>query len=254
MPQLGVVRVQVAFVVQDRTFGSGPHPGQRPEQRGLPRSAGADNRHQVALADRKAHMVEQYLAARDPHGQILRDERDVALVDELPQFVTDEAERRTSDAEDVCFRHGRRGYRFSVDERPVVAAQVHDLVPAATRVPQLGMVPGDAEVRHDEVVVGPAPDAQHLDRRAHHRCGPAVDAHARITNNSAAGPRAAGPGDRAEHDRPVSRIAEPQDAILVDLDPPDPAGSHEGPVGAAGVLENPRTPVQLEDRVMPRHP
>src|ERR1035438_10095859 len=116
------------------------------------------------------------------------------------------------------------------------------------------MVPGDAEVRHDEIVVGPAPDAQHLDRRAHHRRGPAVDAHPRVTNHSPAGPRAAGPGDRAEHDRTVSRIAETQDAILADLDPPDPAGSHEGPVGAAGVLEYPRIPGHVPDRGMPRPP
>src|ERR1017187_839208 len=116
------------------------------------------------------------------------------------------------------------------------------------------MLPGDAEVRHDEIVVGPAPDGPHLDRRAHHRRGPAVDAHPRITNHSPAGPRAAGPGDRAEHHRAVSRIAETQDAILADLDPPDPAGSHEGPVGAAAVLEYPRLPVPLQDRVIPRRP
>ncbi|HEY6410735.1 MAG TPA: hypothetical protein VIY29_25055 [Ktedonobacteraceae bacterium] len=45
VPQLRIVGVQVAVVVEDRALGCGPHPGQRTQQRRLPRAAGADDRH-----------------------------------------------------------------------------------------------------------------------------------------------------------------------------------------------------------------
>ena len=116
------------------------------------------------------------------------------------------------------------------------------------------MVPGDAEILHDEVVIWPAPDAEHPDGRPHHGRGPAVDAHAPAAQSGAVPLRGAGPGHGTEHDRPVGRITEAQDAVRTDLDPRYLTGSHEGPVGAAEVLENPGVPVQLQDRMVPGHP
>jgi hypothetical protein len=81
--QLGVVRVKVAVVVQDGAFVRGPNPGQGAEQGRLSRPARADDRHQAALADREAHPVQENLRSH-PHRQAPGDQRDVALVDELP--------------------------------------------------------------------------------------------------------------------------------------------------------------------------
>jgi len=62
---------------------SSAYAGQRPEQRRLARAAGPDDAKQAALAQRKADVVQDYLAARQPDCQAAGAERDVAGVDEL---------------------------------------------------------------------------------------------------------------------------------------------------------------------------
>jgi len=43
-------------------------------------------------------------------------------------------------------------------------------------------------------------------------------------------------------------------AIVTDVDPVDPLGSEESPVGAAEILEDPGVPVHPQDPVLPRNP
>ena len=42
-----------------------------------------------------------------PYGQILRDQGNITSVEELPQLVTNQAERGRADADDVLFGHHR---------------------------------------------------------------------------------------------------------------------------------------------------
>ena len=53
VPELVVVLVQVTVVVQHRAGGRGAHPGQRAEQGGLARAAGADDAEQALFRDRE---------------------------------------------------------------------------------------------------------------------------------------------------------------------------------------------------------
>ncbi len=71
VPQFGVVRVEIALVVQHAAVGGRPHAGQRAEQRRLARPARADHAEQAALAQREADVVEQHLAAGQPDREIL---------------------------------------------------------------------------------------------------------------------------------------------------------------------------------------
>ena len=194
-------------------------------------------------------MIEQDLATGQAHREVLGDERDVALVDELPELVAEQAEGGPADADQVLVGdRGGTGDTPAVHERAVVAAQVGDLVPAVTEVAQLGVHPGHAEVRDHQVIAGVPADAQQPGGRAHHRGGAAVHAaHPGVRR----GLPVACPVHRAHHDRPVIGMAEPQDAVLANLDLADAPGPEEGPVGAPGVLEDPGVAVHPEHGVLP---
>ena len=192
-------------------------------------------------------MVEQDLAARQADREVLGDEGDIALVDELAQFLAEQAEGGPPDADDVLLGDGRPADLAAVHERAVVAAQVDDLVPAVAEVAQFRVVPGHAEIRDHQVVAWVAPDAQQPGGRAHYRGGPAV--HAADPGADAGVPAA--PVHRAHHHRPVVGMAEPQDAVLGDLHLADTPGPEESPVGAPGVLEDPRVAVDPEHGVPP---
>ena len=127
VPELVVVLVQVTVVIQHRAGGRGAHPGQRAEQGGLARAAGADDAEQALFRDRERHVVQQHLAAGLDH-QFLGGEGDVAVVDELPELAAGEPERGAADADQVLFGQDLLGDPLAVDERPVVAAEVDDLV------------------------------------------------------------------------------------------------------------------------------
>ena len=131
VPQLRVVGVQVAAVVQDRARGGRPHPGQGAEQGRLARAARPDHAEQAALGEREADLVEEDLAAGQGDGQLLGVERDVAGVVELLELVADEAEGGEADADDVGLGEDGAFDPLAVDERAVVAALVRDLVSAA---------------------------------------------------------------------------------------------------------------------------
>jgi hypothetical protein len=60
--------------------------------------------------------------------RVLGGEGDVAVVDELPELAAGEPERGTADADQVLFGQHLLGDPLPVDERPVVAAEVDDLV------------------------------------------------------------------------------------------------------------------------------
>ena len=249
VPQLRVVGVQVAVVVQDGALGRGSRAGQRAEQGRLARAAGSDDPDQGSLRDREAHVVEQDLATGQAHREVLGHERDVTLVDELAELVTDQAEGSAADTDQVLLGH-RGGPRdqLAVDEGAVVAAQVGDLVPAAAEVAELGVYPGHAEVGDHQVVLrGPA-DAQQPGGRAPHRGRAAVHTAHPGVQDGAPGP---GPVHRAHHHRPVIGMTETQDAVLADLNLADAPGAEEGSVGAAGVLEDPRVTVDPEHGVPP---
>src|SRR5206468_6559232 len=173
VPQLRVVRVQVAVVVEDAAAVGGPHAGQRAEQGGLAGAAGADDPQQAALAEREADVVEQDLAVAQGDGQVAGDERDVAGVDELLQLAAGQPERGGPDADDVAFGQRRGPDLLAVDEGPVVAVQVDDLV-AAGGPGQLGVVAGDAQVGAVVVVVRGAVVLLHLVRQLAALAGRAV--------------------------------------------------------------------------------
>ena len=85
---------------------------------------------QAALAEGEADVVEQDLAVRQPDGQVLGGEVDVAGIDEFLEVVILEPERRRADPDYVVL-----GDRGSTDKLPVqvgpdVAAKVSDLVGA----------------------------------------------------------------------------------------------------------------------------
>jgi hypothetical protein len=62
-----------------------------------------------------------------------------------------------ADADDVQLGHRGRGDPDAIDERPVVAAHVHDLVLPAGHRAQLGVAAGHGEViDHDVAVRSPA--------------------------------------------------------------------------------------------------
>jgi hypothetical protein len=168
VPQLGVVGVEIAVVVQDAAAVGRGHPGERPEQRGLAGAARADHAEQAALAEREAHVVQQHPPAGQRHCQLAGRQRDIAGVDELLQFVPDELERGGPDADDVDLGHRRRGDPLAVEVGAVVAAEVDDLVAAAQAPAQLGVIPGHAQVGHDHVVVRRPADPQHGGAHAHH--------------------------------------------------------------------------------------
>ena len=101
VPELVVVLVQVTVVIQHGACVRRAHPGQRAEQRRLARATGTDNPEQALLRDRERHVVQQYLAARHLHHQVLGGEGDLAIVDELPELAVLEPERGVPDADDV---------------------------------------------------------------------------------------------------------------------------------------------------------
>ncbi len=271
VPQLGVVLVQVAVVVQDAAAVGGPHPGQRAEQGGLPRAAGADDPEQAALTEREGDVVEQDLAAPQGDGQVAGDERDVAGVNELLQLVARQAERGGPDADDVALGQRRGHDLLAVDEGAVVAVQVDDLVGGAD-VAQLGVVARDAQIGDDDVVVGSTADPQHLGRQPADHAGLAVPgrqhaaAHGRPAlrhgrparwhdgpgGDDGRGPR--GGLNGAVHLGPVDRVPEPDGGLPVEGEPGDPLRPVVGAVGAPGVLQDPGAAVELEDRMLPRHP
>jgi hypothetical protein len=142
------------------------------EQGRFSRPAGADDRHQAALADREAHLVEPHLFPV-PDGQVSRDQRDITLVEELLQLAANQAERGRADADEVPLGHHGPQHRVAVQERPVPAAQVDDFE-AVAGVPQVRMMAGDAEiVYHDVIVVRPA-DVKNPRRAREHNRRPQV--------------------------------------------------------------------------------
>ena len=119
VPELVVVLVQVAVVVQHGAGVRGAHPGQRAEQRRLARAARPDDAEQAFLRDRERHVVQQHLAAPDLHDQVLRGKGDIALVDELPQLAVLQPERGVPDADDVLFGQHREETRWPLTKVPL---------------------------------------------------------------------------------------------------------------------------------------
>ena len=125
-----VVLVQVTVVVQHGAGVGGAHPGQGAEQRRLARAARADDAEQALLRNRERDVVQQHLAARYLHHQVLGREGDFAVVHELDELAVLEAERRVPDADQVLLGQHLGGHPLAVDVGPVVAVEVDDLVAA----------------------------------------------------------------------------------------------------------------------------
>jgi len=123
--------------------------------------------------EREVDVVEEHLSVRQGDGQVAGDERDVAGVDELLQLGAGQAERGGPDADDVALGQRRGHDALAVDEGPVVAVQVPDLVRVADPA-QFRVVAGDAQVGDDDVVVRGAADPQHLGRQPADHAGLAV--------------------------------------------------------------------------------
>ena len=140
VPQFGVVGIKIAPVIEHRASGSRPHAGERAEQSRLAGAARPDHTQQASLAKLEADVVQQHLAAWQPHGEPAGVKRDVAAVDELLQLVPDEPEGGHADADDVGLGHHGLGDPLPIHERAVMAAEVGDLV-IASRPAQYGVVP-----------------------------------------------------------------------------------------------------------------
>ena len=156
---------------------------------------------------------------------------------DLDQLASGQPERGVAEADGVPLGQRRLGDPLLVDEGAVVAAQVHDAVPARRRA-QLGVVAGDADVGDHDVVVRHPADAP---RRPAH----VVDQ------------RDVRPGIARQYvveRRAVFGIAEPDLAGPVDLDQVRPAAVGVAAVGAAQVDERPAPVLRAELGVVPGHP
>ena len=177
-PQLGVVLVQVAVVVQHHAAIGRAHPGQRAEQGGLTGAAGADDADQGPFAQREAHVVQQDLAAGHLDHEILRDQRHIAGVDVFAQRPVDEPESGRADADNVFLGQRGRGNRLPIDKCAVMTAQIDNLILSVTGFAQFGVVAGGGQVGKDQVIVGRPADAHPVGGQRQHGGGPAVDAEA----------------------------------------------------------------------------
>ncbi|CAM5612845.1 hypothetical protein SVIOM74S_10460 [Streptomyces violarus] len=112
----------------------------------------------------KETSLKDLLAAVDRDGQVAGREGHLTGVDELLEPVADDPERRVADADDIGRAEQLRaalGDRLAVDVRAVVRAQVADLHAAVGRRVELGVVPGDLEVRDHQLVLQGTADAHH---------------------------------------------------------------------------------------------
>ena len=114
VPQLGVVLVQVAVVVEDGARVRGPHARHRAEQGGLACAARADDADQAFLRQREGHPVEQHLAARHRHHEVLRRDGDLA-----GRRRTACSRRRRAGTSRARCRRCRRRSRSCADRRPL---------------------------------------------------------------------------------------------------------------------------------------
>ncbi len=194
-PQLRVVLVQVAVVVQDHAPVGRAHPRQRTEQSRLAGAAGANDADQAPLGDREAHVVQQDLAPGDLHHQILRDQRHIAGVNVFAQLTVGQPVCGVPDADNVFLGERGGGNTLPVDKCAIVTAQVDDLVLSAAGSAQFSVMPGDTEVGEDEVIVGRSADPEPAHRQGQHRRGSPV--HARPVVVLLDPPATAAPGGAA---------------------------------------------------------
>ena len=120
VPQLGVVLVQVAVVVQHDAPVGGAHPGQRAEQSGLARATGADDADQAPLGDREADVVQQDLAPADLDDQILRDQRNVTGIKVFAQLTVGQPECGVPDGDNILLGQRGGGNALPVDKCAIV--------------------------------------------------------------------------------------------------------------------------------------
>ncbi len=164
--QLGELLVQVAAVVEDVAAVGRAVAGEGAQQGRLAGAGRADDRDQGLLRDAEADVVEQDLLGAlvlDLDGQVAGREGDRAGVDELLELVADQDEAGVTDGQAVLRPHQLALDGVAVQEDPVVAAEVDDLVAAVGQLAKLGVVAGDLEVGDDDVVVQRAadPDGAH---------------------------------------------------------------------------------------------
>jgi hypothetical protein len=253
--ELAVVLVEVPVVVPDGAGVGGMHPGQRAEQRRLARAAGPDDAEQALLRNRERHPVEQHLARRHLHEELVRGDGDLALVDVMPQVAVPQPEGRAPDADDVAFGQRVRGDPAAVHVDPVVAIQVDDLVAARGELAQLRVKPGDLQVGQHQVVVRGTADAHPGDRERHHRGRGRV--HAQL-NSFGLPARRGHSGDhggqlgRAAQHRPVLRVPQPDHRVSADLDAAGSPHAEKRSVGAVQVGQDPGVFLEPQLRVPPR--
>ena len=152
LAQLLVVRIEIAAAVEDEAALSRPQATQGPEQGRLAASRRTDDADEGALAQAEADVLDER-AAVDLDRQSHRLEADLAGVDVLLERVADEPEDAMADADDIELLQARLLDQPAVDEGPVVAAEVGELIAARREPVQLGVVARDEQVVEDDVVL-----------------------------------------------------------------------------------------------------
>ena len=155
--QLGVVGDEVTAAVQDLADRGGAQPGERAQQGRLPRPGRPDDAEQGPLGEGEADVVDERAPVATGDGQADRLEGDLAGVDVLLQPAIHESKLAVAHANEVELAHRRPSGARPVDERPVGAAEVDDLVGPVSQGADLGVMAGHLQVVEDDVVVlGPA--------------------------------------------------------------------------------------------------
>jgi len=136
------------------------HPGQRAQEGALARPAGAEDRDQAPLADLQRHSIEEDLAVWQFDRQVPGNKRGTSAIDEPVQLIPGYPEGGPPDADDVLLRHDGPADPAPVNERPVMAVKIGDLVAAATQIAQLGVHQGNTQVGHDHLIARRPADPQ----------------------------------------------------------------------------------------------
>ncbi len=124
-------------------------------------------RHRSAIG--KLTWSSRILPPADLDDQILRDQRHIAGVNIFTQFTAGQPECRMPEADNIFLGQGGGSNSLTIDKCSVVAAEVDDFVVSAAGFPQFRVMPGDAQVGKDEVIVRRPHDTEQAARQWQHR-------------------------------------------------------------------------------------
>ena len=155
LPHLVVAGVEVPLAHVDAAALGRPLAGQRPEEGGLARAAGADDGQHAAGRQLEGHVVQDRVAA-DGDLDVRGHQRDAGGLDDRLEAVAGEDQGGTADADAVAGGQVLALDPAAVDVGPPGGGEVHHLRAVAVTA-YVGVVQGDQQVVQDQVVVGERP-------------------------------------------------------------------------------------------------